>query len=130
MLQAKDFASMFIGLVITLFGLLPLLSRLGVGPSWFDLTGLVSTTIISWILAVAALYLVFNSILEITNSNSVGWISIAIAFVILVLGVLPILASFGVGPGLFGLSLPGIIYNIVFIIEGLFLIIAGFAMEL
>ena len=130
MMEAKDIASMFVGAVITLVGLLPLLNRFGIGPSWFDISQYLSATIVSWVLAVAALYLVFNSIIEITNSNGVGWVSIIIAFIVLALGVLPILQGFSIGPGLFGISLPAVVYNIAFIAEGLFLVVAGFAMEL
>ena len=49
---------------------------------------------------------------------------------IMVVGVLPALQSFGIGPGLFGLELPILVYHIIFVIEGLFLMIAMFAMEL
>lgn len=130
MLEAKDILSMVVGAVIMALGILPLLSALGVGPGWFNLHEFLPITIISWILAVGALYLVFDSMIEITNSNGIGWLSIIIAFVVLALGVLTILGGFGIGPGLFGLELPVMVYNVIFIIEGLFLLIAGFAMEM
>ncbi|MFQ5474576.1 MAG: hypothetical protein ACE5DM_01940 [Candidatus Nanoarchaeia archaeon] len=130
MMEAKDLASMGIGLIIVALGVLPLLNSFGVGPDFFNLHETLSVSIITWILAVAALYLVFNSVIEITNSNAIGWVSIIVAFVVLAFGVLTILGNFGIGPGLFGLELPTLVYDVLFIAEGLFLLIAGFAMEL
>jgi len=130
MLEAKDIMSMVIGAVITAVGILPLLHAIGIGPDFFNLHEVLPITIISWILAVGALYLVYDSVIEITNSNAIGWASIIVAFVVLAFGVLTILGGFGIGPGLFGLELPTIIYDIIFIVEGLFLMIAGFAMEM
>ena len=132
MMETKDYISGFVGILIMALGLLPLLAKIGVGPSWFALQFL-PISILSWIIAVAALYLVMNSVSEITNSNSLGYISILVAFVVLAIGVLPILASFGIGPAFFALgTLPfmPIVYNVVFIIEGLFLFLAMFAMAL
>lgn len=130
MLEAKDIISMVIGAVIAAVGILPLLHAIGAGPEFFNLHEFLPIAIISWILAVGALYLVYAAVIEITNSNAIGWASILIAFILLALGVLTILGSFGIGPGLFGLELPTIVYDIIFIIEGLFLFIAGFAMEM
>ncbi|MBI5397838.1 hypothetical protein HZB03_00075 [Candidatus Woesearchaeota archaeon] len=133
MMEAKDFASGFVGLVIFALGLLPLLNRLGVGPEWMAIKFL-PLTIVSWIVAVAALYLVINSIIELTNSNAIGWISVIVAFVALAIGLLPILGGFGIGPDFFNLEfLKGfgqILYNVIFIAEGLFLMVAMFAMEM
>ncbi|MBI4738284.1 hypothetical protein HY772_01765 [Candidatus Woesearchaeota archaeon] len=133
MMETKDFMSGLVGLVIFLLGLFPLLNRFGVGPEWMALKFL-PLTIVSWIVAVAALYLVINSIIELTNSNAVGWVSVIIAFAALAIGLLPILGGFGIGPDLFKLEfLKGfgpILYNLVFIAEGLFLMVAMFAMEM
>ena len=130
MMETKDIMSMFVGLIIAALGVLPLLNNFKIGPSWFDFSSFLSATIVTWVLAVAALYLVFNSIIEITNSNSIGWMSILVAFVVLAVGVLQILKGFSIGPGLFGITIPAIVYNIMFIAEGVFLMIAGFAMEM
>lgn len=133
MMEAKDFMSGFVGLVIFLLGLFPLLNRFGVGPDWFALKFL-PLTVISWVVAVAALYLVINSVIELTNSNAIGWMSVIVAVLALTIGVLPILAGFGVGPDFFKLEflkgLGAVLYNIVFIAEGLFLMVAMFAMEM
>jgi hypothetical protein len=133
MMEPSDYISGLVGAVIFALGLLPLLNRFGIGPDWMGLKFL-PLTIMSWIIAVAALYLVVNSITELTNSNAIGWVSIIVAFVALCIGILPILGGFGIGPEFFKLeflkSFGTLLYNVVFIAEGLFLIIAMFAMEM
>ncbi|MFC1741822.1 hypothetical protein ACFL3V_04775 [Nanoarchaeota archaeon] len=134
MMEAKDIISFIVGALIFALGLLPLLSKFNIGPKWFNVWSFLPITIVSWVIAVGALYLVIDSVIEITNSASIGFISIIIAFVCLAIGVLPILASFGIGPSFFSLSFLGpvskFIYDVVFIIEGLFLMIAMVAMEM
>ena len=129
MMDTNDILSFFVGALIFCLGLFPILKMVGVGPSFFALNFL-SVEIIAWILAVASLYLVFDSIQELTNSSDMGWISIIVAFVILALGLMQLLGSFNIGPGLFGFTLPMIVYYIIFLIEGAFLFIAGFAMDI
>ena len=133
MMETKDFLSAFVGLVLFAGGVLPLLAKFKIGPAWFALKFL-PVTIISWIVAVGALYLVINSVIEITNSASVGYLSILIAFVCLVIGVLPILAGFKIGPTWFALgflkSIGPILYSIVMIAEGIFLMLAMIFMEM
>lgn len=133
MMETKDFISALVGLALVLMGLFPLLATFKIGPSWFALKFL-PVTIISWVVAVGALYLVVNSVIEITNSASIGYISIITAFVCLVIGVLPLLASFKIGPAWFALgflkSIGPILYNIVLMAEGIFLMIAMVAMEM
>jgi hypothetical protein len=133
MMEPSDYISGLVGAIIFALGLLPLLNKFGIGPDFFKLDFL-PLTILSWIIAVAAIYLVVNSITELTNSNAIGYASIAVALGALAIGVLPILAGFGIGPDFFKLEfLKGfgpILYNIVFMAEGLFLMIAMFAMEM
>ena len=130
MLTAKDWVSFLVGSIITALGLLPILNRLNVGPSWFALEFL-PITLFSYIVAGAGFYLMVESIIEITNSNAVGWISFLVACVVLVIGTLPMLARFGIGPGWFAFTwLSSLVYHIIFVIEGLFLMIAMFAMEM
>ncbi|MBN1543920.1 hypothetical protein JW898_00480 [Candidatus Woesearchaeota archaeon] len=134
MMEAKDIISFIVGILLFALGLLPLLSKLGIGPSWFNVWSFLPVTIISWIVAVGALYLVIDSVIEITNSSAIGFVSIIIAFVCLLIGVLPILANFGIGPSFFALGFLGpvsrYLFDLVFIIEGVFLMIAMIAMEM
>jgi hypothetical protein len=131
MFETRDYISLLIGAVVFLLGLFPLLAQFKIGPAWFALNFL-SVTIVSWVVAVAALYLVYASVIEITNSSTVGNISILIALVVLAVGLLPILKGFLPGaPAFFALPwLTPIIYRIVFMVEGLFLVIAMWAMEM
>jgi hypothetical protein len=134
MMEAKDFLSFVVGLLLFALGLLPMLANFGIGPDWFDVWQFLPVTIIFWIVAVGALYLVINSMIEITNSSAIGFLSICIAFACLLIGVLPILHSLGIGPDFFALGFLGpvtdYIYNIIFMLEGLFLMIAMVAMEM
>jgi hypothetical protein len=133
MMEAKDIISFIVGLLLFALGLLPLLNSFGIGPDWMAMKFL-PVTILAWIVAVGALYLVIDSVIEITNSSSVGFISILIAFVCLAVGILPILHGFGIGPSFFELSFLGAVgkylYNVIFMLEGLFLMIAMVAMEM
>ncbi len=134
MMEAKDIVSFIIGALLFILGLFPLLHQFGIGPSWFNVWSFLPATVISWIVAVGALYLVVDSVIEITNSSAVGFVSIIVAFICLLIGVLPILHGFGIGPDFFALEFLGpvtdYLFNIVFMIEGLFLMIAMVAMEM
>ena len=124
MMQMRDWISGAVGAVIFCLGLLPMLG-------YFTFLNSLPITLLTWILAGAGLYLAVNSVIEITNSNIVGWWSFGIAMAVLVIGLLPLLHSFGIGPGWFAFTWLGrTAYNIIFIIEGVFLMIATFAMEL
>lgn len=124
MMQARDWISGLVGAVIFLLGLLPLIGR-------FESLNNLPVSLLTWIVAGAGLYLAVNSIIEITNSNIIGWWSFGVAITVLVIGLFPLLHGFGIGPEWFAFNwLPKKAYNIIFIIEGIFLMIATFAMEL
>ena len=124
MMQPKDWISGLVGLIIFLLGLLPMIGYL---TFLNDLT----PSLLIWIVAGAGFYLAINSIIEITNSNIVGWWSFGVAITVLVIGLLPLLHSFGIGPAWFEFNwLNRKAYDVIFIIEGFFLMIATFAMEL
>ena len=123
-MQMRDWISGIVGLIIFLLGLLPLIGK-------FEFLNNLSSTIIVWIIAIGGLYLAVNSLTEITNSNIVGWWSFGVAIAVLVIGLFPLLHSFGIGPAWFAFNwLNRTAYNVIFIIEGVFLMIATFAMEL
>ena len=123
MMQMRDWISGAVGLVIGLLGLSHLMG-------WFMLDNL-PTVLLTWVVAIGGMYLAVNSIVEITNSNIVGWWSFAVAGIIMLIGLFPILHGFGVGPSWFEFGwLGATAYSVLFIVEGLFLIIATFAMEL
>lgn len=132
MMEKKDWLSLLIGLIVFLAGLFPLLRKLNVGPEWFSLDRLGPiANIFPYIVAGVGFYLMINSVIEITNSNSIGWISFLIAIIVLAMGMLQVLSHFDIGPSWFSLSfIKGTIYNVIFLVQGLFLMIAAFAMEL
>jgi len=124
MMQARDWISGLVGAVIFLLGLLPLIGK-------FTFLDNLPVSLVIWIVAGAGLYLAMNSIIEITNSNIIGWWSFIVAITILIIGLLPLLHSFGIGPSWFEFKwLSRTAYNILFVVEGIFLMIATFAMEL
>ena len=123
-MQVRDWISGIVGLIIFLLGLLPLIGK-------FNFLNGLPSTISVWIIAIAGLYLAVNSLTEITNSNIVGWWSFGVAIAVLIIGLFPLLHTFGIGPAWFEFNwLNRTAYNIIFIIEGVFLMIATFAMEL
>lgn len=134
MMHARDWISFLVGLILTGFGLFPLLNSFGIGPVWFDLSASgigVPIEYFAYIVAAMGLYLLMNSFIEITNSNKVGWISFFIAIAVLAIGMLKLLEGFGyVGSWAEFPWLSPMIYYIIFTVEGLFLMVAAFAMEL
>lgn len=124
MMQTRDWISGIVGAVIFLLGLMPMIGR-------FTFLNNLPISLLTWIVAGAGFYLAINSIIEITNSNIVGWWSFGVAIAVLIIGLFPLLHTFGIGPAWFEFPwLKGTAYNIIFIIEGIFLMIATFAMEL
>ena len=124
MMQMRDWISGLTGAIIFLLGLLPLLGK-------FEFLNNLPVSLLTWIVAGAGLYLAVNSIIEITNSNIVGWWSFGVAIAVLVIGLFPLLHNFHIGPSWFEFNwLNRTAYNIIFIVEGVFLMIATFAMEL
>jgi len=120
MMEPKDWISGLAGFVILCLGLLPLLAARGIGPSWFDFN--LPVKLLSYVIVIGGFYLIINSFIEITNSNVIGWVSFLIAAVVTVLGVLQVLGKIG--------WISGMVFNIIFIVIGLFLMIATFAMEM
>ncbi len=121
MMQMKDWVSLLVGGVIFLMGFLPL---------WFKMHFL-PVVLFSYVASAAGFYLMIESVIEITNSNVIGWWSFIIAVIVLAIGVPPMLHSFNIGPEWFNFKWIGeTVYHIIFMIEGVFLMIACFAMEL
>ena len=124
MMQMRDWISGLVGAAIFLLGLFPLIGMFTFLNEW-------PVPLLTWIVAGAGFYLAVNSIIEITNSNIIGWWSFGVAIAVLVIGLFPLLHGFGIGPEWFAFNwLPRKSYSVIFIIEGAFLMIATFAMEL
>ena len=122
MMQMRDWVTGLIG-VIT--GALGLLSLIGVLP--FEL----SKTALVWIAAVAGIILLYASIIEITNSNIMGTVSIIAAGIVLVISLLPALSGIGwLGSWAEFGWIGETVYKVILAVEGILLAISTFAMEL
>ena len=123
MMQARDWVVGLMGTLLVLFGILPLFGML-------LFLNDITPKILVWAVLIFSLILVYCAIVEITNSNVLGWVSFLIAIGGVLLILLPILSSVGVGPSWFSYELPRGIFSVVFVIQGAFLMAATFAMEL
>ena len=122
MMQMRDWVIGVIGIVVGALGLLSLIKILP-----FDLP----RGALIWIAAIAGIILLYASIIEITNSNIMGTVSIIAAGVVLIISLLPALNNIGWLGDWASLSWIGeSVYKIILIIEGVFLAMATFAMEL
>ena len=122
MMQMRDWVIGIIGVII---GALGILSLIGLLP--FEL----SKSALVWVSAIAGLILLYAAIIEITNSNVMGTVSIILAGIALVVSLLPALNSLGILGSWAEFSWIGeTVYRIILAIEGVFLAISTFAMEL
>ena len=122
MMQMRDW---IIGLIGVIIGAIGLLSLIGILP--FEL----SRNALVWVSAIAGFILLYASIIEITNSNIMGTVSIIAAGIILIISLLPALNSIGFLGDWASFSWIGeAVYKVILVIEGAFLAIATFAMEL
>ena len=124
--DAKHWISLVVGLLVLALGLVPLLFGFGLLP--FSLPEFLTTLIASvaaYLIAGFGLYLLIDGFLE---DYTIRIVSVVVALLVIVVGIVQILFSFGI----FGFSIPffnDLFYNIIFTIEGIFLIIASFAMQ-
>lgn len=130
MMELKDWLSFFAGCAMIALGGLPLLHRILPNASSALALPWLPVTIFTYILAAAGLYLLIDAIIEITNSNGIGWMTFLLGTVFLVIGIIPVLYSAGILGFTLPLQLSALAYQIMFVIEGIFLCIATFAMEL
>ena len=122
-MQARDWIIGFVsGAIVGGIGLLSLIKFLP-----FE----ISKSVLIWIAAVGGLLLFYASIVEITNSNIMGTLSIIVSGIALVISILPALSSIGwLGSWAAFVWIGDTFYKLLLILEGIFLIIATFAMEL
>jgi hypothetical protein len=123
--RPRDTVSFFVGLILFVFGLIPLLVSLGF-LKWTlpkFMTNLPFNVAI-WIIAVAGLYVVIDGFIE-PPAHNLHWFLIAAGIVLFVIGFLPILHNFGVIGLSFGFLNNLIIYYALITLEGLLLIVGG-----
>jgi len=122
MMQMRDWIIGLIGLAVGAVGLLSLLKIIPL-----DL----SRSVLIWISAIAGLILLYAAIVEVTNSNVMGTISIIIAAIVTILSLLPALHSLNILGNWAAFSwVNETFYKIILTIEGVLMMIATFAMEL
>ena len=121
----KNWSALIVGLLLMALGIIPLLN--GWGVISFGLPSFLSNMIpmiATYILALGGILLLIDSFME---DDTLRIISIVISLVIIAAGIIPILNNFGV----IGFTIPflnALVFNILFVLEGLFLTIAAFAM--
>ena len=122
MMQMRDWIIGLIGVVIGAIGILSLLKILPFG---------LSRGALVWIAAIAGIILAYAAIIEITNSNIMGTVSIIVAGLALVFSILPALSSMGILGSWAAFGWVGeTIYKLILVVEGGFMAMATFAMEL
>lgn len=117
--------SLILGVILIALGLIPLLNTWGI--IGFALPGGILGLILGiapWIIAIVGVFLLVEGFLE---DDAMRMITIIVALTIIGAGLIPILHSFGI----LGFTIPFLtpmILKIIFVVEGLFLAIAAFAM--
>jgi hypothetical protein len=123
--EPKGWVALFIGIVVVALGGIPLLSKLGV--IGFNLGFLENAigVVGAYIIVAVGLYLLIDSFME---YDELRVISVIVAIVVVAIGLITSLHSLG----MLGFGIPSItplVYSIIFVIEGIFLILAAFVMQ-
>ena len=121
--RARDTLSFFVGLIVLVFGLLPLLHKFGVIDFEMPLIGSLPGSILIWVIAIFGLYILIDGFVE-PPQHSLHWILIALGLLMAVFGLIPLLHQFGV----IGFTIPlldNVIYLVFISVEGLLLMIGG-----
>jgi hypothetical protein len=128
-MSARDNISLVVGLVLFIVGLLPLLKQFNILP--FGLPGFLSGLIGSiffWIIAIAGIYIIVDGLIE-PAGHMIHTVLLIAGFVFVLVGLIPILAQFGV----IGFNIPFlknlVVYNLILVIEGVMLMAAGLTMR-
>lgn len=118
----RDTISFFVGVVLAAFGVLPLLSKWGIVKFQIPFLSNIAVSVLVWIVAVAGLYVLIDGFIE-PPAHALHWMLILIGLILAIVGLIPILKSFGV----LGFTLPfnDVVYRIIITLEGLLLIIGG-----
>lgn len=129
LMTARDWISFFVGVVLLVVGLIPLLNKwnvIGFGlPGFFS--GLVGS-IFFWIIAIAGIYIIIDGLIE-PAGHSLHIFLMILGLVFVIVGLIPILNKFGVIGFNLGFLSNMMVYNIIITLEGLMLMTAGFTMR-
>ena len=123
--SARHWLSFFVGAIIFALGLIPLIGKEG----WLGPLNSVIGQIAVFIIAFGGLYIIIDSFFEFTFHSGIGITTLLVGLVVFGLGLISILHSMGVvGFGIPFLALP-IVWQILFLLEGLFLMLGCFIMD-
>ena len=107
---AKRNLGLTLGVIIFLIGLLGMFFKV---PLTIDIA--------AWILALGGLYLIIESVTEFGMQRTIG---LLVAFIVLIIALIPILNQLGIIAFSMGINL--LVYHILLAIEGIVLIINAF----
>jgi len=124
----RHWTSFFVGLLIFAAGLIPLI-KWPAALSVF-LSKSVPVVVLMYLVAFGGIYIIVDSFFEFTFHSGLGIATLLVGLLVFGLGLVAVLGQMKV----IALSLPfmaafGIVYSIVFILEGLFLMIGCFVMD-
>lgn len=122
--RPRDTISFVIGLILTAFGIIPVLFTLGMIsfnlPAFLGLPG----NILIWLIAAGGAYVVIDGFVE-PPHHALHWFLIIAGLVLLAVGLIPILHTFNV----IGFTIPFldnmVVYHILVTLEGLLLVVGG-----
>ena len=121
----RHWLSFFTGVVIFILGLFPLIGR----DEWlFGLMEHASGAVLAYLVAFGGLYLIIDSFFEYTFHTGVFLASFLVGLLVFGFGLVMILSRIGV----ISWSLPDfpiVVYHALFMLEGLFLMLASFVMD-
>lgn len=118
--DTRGWISLFIGIITTAFGVLPLLNDFGIVK--FNFLSSMPLLIIAGLMIIGAIFLFVDSIHE----DNLKTMSIIIGVIILVLGGVPLLARFGIIHDFTSSVLAiSIVKNIVLIVSGILLMLGS-----
>jgi hypothetical protein len=123
----RHWLSFFVGLVIFLLGLFPAIGK----GAWL---GLLSSTVLGaiamYIVAFGGLYIIVDSFFEFTFHSGVGIGTLLVGLAVFGLGLVTILHTMGAIAWSLGFMADfGMVYQILFMLEGLFLMMGCFVMD-
>ncbi|MBU0536296.1 MAG: hypothetical protein KKE20_04985 [Nanoarchaeota archaeon] len=124
----RDTISFVIGLILITFGIIPLLNKFGAITWNIPGINILPVGVLIWITAIAGFYILIDGFIE-PPMHIFHWLLIIAGLIMMVIGLLPILHSFGV----IGFKIPGmdnlVVYQVIITMEGLGLAIAGTTMH-
>ncbi len=121
--SVRHWTSFFVGLLILLFGLFQLIGK----QDWLGPLAGLSGTILAYILAFGGLYVIIDSFFEFSFHSGMGIATLIVGLVVFGLGIVNVLSAHGALA--FSVPIADLLYHILFVIEGILLMIATFVMD-